>query len=237
VTEAAKPSTSFAAATVLDAWDETDQLRALTLDLSVHGAHLPGQAVKLRTGDRRESFFALANAAHPDGRVELLIKRGPDVANLLIGAAARGATIEASPPLGRGFPVAEAIGRDVLLFAAGSGISPVRSLLQHLIMRRGELGQIALYYGQRRPEEFAYRREHEAWTRAGVKVALCLSGDAAGWSGLRGHVQVVAASRGFDGAIAKDSVAFVCGMKGMVEGVRQAVGAAGVPADRVFLNF
>jgi NAD(P)H-flavin reductase len=106
-----------------------------------------------------------------------------------------------------------------------------------MVMRRGEFGRIALYYGQRRPDEFAYRREHEAWARAGVTLALCVSGTDEGWPGPRGHVQDVAVSRGFDGALADDTVAFVCGMKGMVEGVRQVLGAGGLPAGRVFLNY
>ena len=58
------------------------------------------------------------------------------LADEIIAAAKPGARIPASAPFGSGFPVEEAHGRDVILFAAGSGITPVRALLQWLLARR-----------------------------------------------------------------------------------------------------
>ncbi|HYG68737.1 MAG TPA: oxidoreductase, partial [Anaeromyxobacteraceae bacterium] len=186
--------TETAPAAVLAAWDETAELRAVRLALppAFAAQHVaPGQVVKAHTRDG-EAFFALSTAPSPDGRVELLVKRGGRVADAVVAAAVPGATLEVTPPFGEGFPIAEARGRDVLLFAAGSAIAPVRALVQAIVGRRDEFGRVTLFYGQRHGAGFAYRGEHLAWERKGVRVILCPSGADDAWTGVRGRVQEVA---------------------------------------------
>src|SRR5437868_1063346 len=103
---------------VLDARDETPSLRALILDgneAARHHMH-PGQVVKIKNGGG-EGYFALANAPG-SGRLELLVRRGGNVGDELIAQGRAGVRVQASAPFGRGFPVAEGEGRDLLLFAA-----------------------------------------------------------------------------------------------------------------------
>ncbi len=225
-------------APVLDAWDETAMLRAIRLELGRLGENHrgPGQVVKVRT-PAGEGYFALASAPAPDRRADLLAKRGGRIADAAVAAAAPGGALELSAPFGKGFPVAEAEGRDVLLFAAGSGIAPIRSLVQHLLGRRERFGRVTLFYGQRRGADFAYRREHPAWERGGVRVVLCPSREDDAWEGVRGYVQEVARTLAFGGSSPGDSVAFVSGMHAMVDDVRAVLGRAGVPPARVHVNF
>jgi NAD(P)H-flavin reductase len=192
--------------------------------------------LKIRTSGG-EGFFALASAPHPSGRVDLLLKRGGRVADTALAAAAPGAALEVSAPFGRGFPVEEARGRDVLLFAAGSGIAPIRALVQHLTADREAFGRITLFYGQRHGADFAYVREHLSWERRGVRVVLCPSAEDSAWRGLRGRVQEVAASLAFGGAPPGDAVAYACGMTAMVEDVRATLARSGIPPGRVHANF
>jgi sulfhydrogenase subunit gamma (sulfur reductase) len=125
----------------------------------------------------------------------------------------------------------------VLLFAAGSGIAPIRALVQHVLAHRQEFDRVTLFYGQRHGADFAYRREHLAWERGGVRVVLCPSGEDEAWPGVRGRVQEVARSLAFGGVPPERSVAFVCGMTAMVDDVRATLSRAGIPPDRVHLNF
>ncbi|HZZ85052.1 MAG TPA: oxidoreductase [Anaeromyxobacteraceae bacterium] len=231
--------TTFAPAAVLAAHDETPALRAIALQLppALAAAHRrPGQVVKLRT-PAGESFFALSSAPRADGQVELLVKRGGRVADRAIALAEPAAVLEVSPPLGKGFPVEEARGKDVLLFAAGSGIAPIRALVQHLLAHRAEAKRVTLFYGQRHGSEFAYLPEHLDWERGGVRVVLCPSREDDAWRGLRGRVQEVAHALGFGGSEPGESVAFVSGMTAMVDDVRATLARAGVPPERVHLNF
>jgi NAD(P)H-flavin reductase len=236
VTFAAAP---LAEASVLDAWDETPAFRAVRLALlpELARAHeRPGQVVKLHTGSG-EAFFALASAPSPDGVVELLVTRGGRVADAAIDAGRAGERLTVSAPFGNGFRVEEARGRDVLLFAAGSGIAPIRALVQYVLGHRGDCGRVTLFYGQRHGGEFAYRREHLDWERGGVRVVLCPSREDDAWPGVRGRVQEVARSLAFGGAPPERSVAYVCGMTAMVDDVKSTLAGAGIPPERVHLNF
>ncbi len=231
--------TDYAQVPVVDAWDETPTLRGVRLALSPALARhhqWPGQVVKVRT-PAGEAFFALATAPRPDGREELLVKRGMPVADAALARAAPGGLLEITAPFGKGFPLDEAKGRDVLLFAAGSGIGPIRAIVQHILARRDGFARVTLFYGQRRGGDFAYRREHLDWERGGVRVVLCPSGEDDAWQGMSGRVQVVAPTIAFGGSAPEDAVAYVCGMTAMVDDVRRTLARAGLPPDRVHVNF
>ena len=229
----------YAAAEVRDAWDETATFRGIRVALppTLARAHeRPGQIVKAHTA-AGEAFFALATAPGPGDGEELLVKRGGKVADALIAAATPGRRIELTRPFGTGFPVEEAEGRDVLLFAAGSAIGPIRALVQYLVLHRNRFARVTLFYGQRHGAEFAYRVEHLDWERRGVRVVLCPSGEDDAWQGVRGRVQEVARSLAFGGVTPGDAVAFVAGMTAMVEDVRRTLADAGIAPERVHANF
>ncbi|HVP66667.1 MAG TPA: oxidoreductase [Anaeromyxobacteraceae bacterium] len=234
----ASPSTPYERVSVLDAWDETPSLRAIRVALGPLAAShtAAGQVVKIRMPSG-EAYFALASAPSRNGRADLLVKRGGRIADEIVVTALPGSALSLSPPFGKGFPVAEAVGKDVLLFAAGAGIAPIRALVQHLMSRREHYGRVTLFYGQRRGGDFAYRSEHLDWERHGVRVVLCPSGPDDAWQGVRGRVQEVARTLAFGGAPPADGVAFVCGMSAMVNEVKATLKEAGVPPERVHLNF
>jgi len=233
--EAALPATSFHRLAIVDAWDETPTLRGVRLDLGALAPTYarPGQVVKLRARDC-EAYFALASAPSADGSGELLVKRGSPVADAL-AAAAPGTLVEATAPLGDGFPVDAARGRDVLLFAAGAGITPVRALMQWLLAQRCH-GKLALFYGQRSDRDFAYVREHDGWRADGVHLVLCASQPSPSWTGARGYVQTVADELRLHQVGTDNAVAFLCGMRPMVDDVRRVLQQYGLPPERVFLN-
>ena len=225
---------------VADSWDETDTLRGVRLDFGeLAPAHTrPGQVVKLHApGHAKRAYFALGNAPRGDGTGELLVKRGAPVPNAIIDAAQPGQLVDATAPFGEGFPVEKALGRDVLLFAAGSGITPVRAIMQWILDRRHQHGRVALYYGQRSDRDFAYVGEHGDWERAGVHLVLCASQPTATWTGARGYVQTVARELKLHEISTENAVAFLCGMKSMIDAVRVELLHFGLPAERTYLNF
>lgn len=222
------------AASVHEAWDETPALRGLRLALPISVSstyRTAGQYLKLRVGGH-EGWFALASA--PGAPAELLVKRGAAVGDALAGLSP-GAALESSLALGRGFPVEENAGRDLLLLAAGSGITPIRAVVGQVAATRQRYGRVMLFYGQRRPEEFAYRAEERAWQEAGIEVVRVVSRpDGDGWSGATGHVQeALLAAR----PATENAVAFLCGMKPMVAGATEALIGLGLAKERIYLNY
>jgi len=193
-----------------------------------------GQALKV-FHEGVSAYFAIASA-YGNGRApELLLRRGGGIADALIASLQPGSLIEYEGPGGPGFPLEHARGRDVLLVAAGSGLSAIRAVVDTLLDDRAAYERIALFYGQEREDELAYAAQREGWAAAGVDVTVCLHGDEPRWRGSRGFVQDVIIARG-PGVRPEDAVAYLCGMPGMIEGVRDALAPLGLPNGRTYLN-
>lgn len=197
------------------------------------GAHRrPGQYVRLKLPGFEEGLFAIASAPEPGGAsFDFLVKEGSPLTDAL-HAAPVGTRVLLSAPEGPGFPVERAWGRDVLLFATGSGISAIRSLVLVLQRERQRFGRISLYFGVRTPDAFAYSDELEAWSAAGIRVRSTVSRPGrTGWQGLTGYVQAHIDDEPLDQA-----VAFLCGQAQMVSGVTQALRQRGMKASDLHLN-
>jgi NAD(P)H-flavin reductase len=234
----AAPAPIFFSVPVIEAWDETPMLRGLRLELSPELAiqHVaPGQVVQLRVPGGEPGYFALASPPAAAERAELLLKRGGRVADALIDAAREGGELHVTAPQGKGFVIEDAGGRDVLLFATGSGISAIRALL-HQLLANGH-GRVRLYYGQRDLTDFAYTDDWDDWHRAGLQLVPVASRPGPGWNGAVGHVQDVASAAGFGGVDPARTVAYLSGVPGMVEGVREALARFGVPPERIRQNY
>ncbi|HJZ88905.1 MAG TPA: oxidoreductase, partial [Polyangia bacterium] len=128
----------------------------------------PGQYVIARTRGS-EGRFAFASAPSARDGVDILVKHGGTVADALC-TAAPGAKVEISRPGGKGFPIAQANGHGVILCAAGSGVGPIRAVVQVLLARRADYGPITLFHGQRGHGDFAFASEHAAWEHGGIRV-------------------------------------------------------------------
>ncbi len=228
---------------VVAAWDETPHLRGVRLDLTSLRRHheRPGQLLRMRLPGGEVGHFALATAPAPHGSeaqgdVELLLRRGSAPVDELIAALGPGAKVEVSAPFGPGFPIEAANGRPVLMVATGSGITPLRALLHDFLARRGDLGQIALFYGQRVPEDFPYASEHAAWRKAGLDLRLVCSRAGPSWTGERGYVQDALARELASHALPSNTVAYLCGVDKMEIAVRELLAAAKLPTDQILLN-
>jgi len=220
-------------AEVIAAWDEGPLLRAARL--ATLPSYRAGQAIKIYT-ESGGALFALATA-HGHGRApELLLRRGGGVADGLIASLAPGERIAYDGPLGPGFPLEHARGRDVLLVAAGSAISAIRSVIETLIDERASYGRVCLFYGQERPSDFAYADARAAWSNAGIDITLCAHAPDDQWTGARGFVQdaIIEGDLRID---PKNAVAYLCGMPGMVSGVREALAPLGLASERTYLNY
>jgi NAD(P)H-flavin reductase len=179
-----------------------------------------------------EGIYAIASGPETDGATfELLVKAGSDAADTL-AAAPVGTRVEVTAPEGLGFPLARGFGHRLLLFATGSGISAIRSLIQAIRHQRAKFRSVTLYFGARTPDAFAYEDELEEWQRLGIDVVRTVSrAGAPGWRGLTGYVQEHLPDEALE-----DSVAFVCGQPEMVDDVRRALQDRGVPPGHIFEN-
>ncbi|MBE3574351.1 MAG: FAD/NAD(P)-binding protein [Firmicutes bacterium] len=81
-------------------------------------------------------------------------------------------------PYGRGWPMEEIKGHDILVVAGGIGLAPLRGAIGCILAEPENYGRLEILYGARSPEDQIFTYEYAGW-RAHPRVALRLSVDRA----------------------------------------------------------
>ena len=217
-----------------------DAVRAETADVST--LVLGGVDAAFVTG-RPGQFAMVALPAYPplpisisryrQDRIELTIRAAGPATAMVIGLGA-GAELGLRGPLGSGWPLERAVGRDVVIVTGGIGLAPLRPLIDAIRDQRDRFGAVRLYYGARTPADMLYRSELERWT-AGDDIEIALTVDRAdeAWTGPVGVVTHLFDHATWDGSRA---VAFVCGPERMMQATAVSLEERGVSRDRTFVT-
>ncbi|PON73718.1 Phenol hydroxylase reductase [Parasponia andersonii] len=202
-----------------------------------------GQYLQLRVpASEKPSFLAIASPpglAAAKGVFEFLVKSvAGSTAELLCGLK-RGDVVELGPVMGNGFDVDRIQPPEdyptVLIFATGSGISPIRSLIESGFSA-SKRSNVRLYYGARNLQRMAYQDRFKDWESSGVSIVPVLSQPSDNWKGESGYVQ--AAFRRAKQIFNPNSTGVVlCGQKQMTEEITSILVADGVSSDKILKNF
>lgn len=77
-------------------------------------------------------------------------------------------------PFGRGWPLSELRGRDVLLIGGGIGLAPLRPLLMHCLEQRENLDHLVLVYGAKSMSDMVFQKDLENWQEGEeVRTVFC----------------------------------------------------------------
>lgn len=145
-----------------------------------------------------------------------------------------GETLGLRGPYGSSWPLAECVGRDVVIIAGGIGLAPLRPAIYHLLRHRGQFGRIRLLYGSRSPLLLLYEREYADWSRCGMSIEVTVDRAAPGWQGNVGVVTLLVEQlQAFDPA---NCVVLCCGPEVMMRFTAQAALERGVPSSRIFIT-
>lgn len=191
---------------------------------------LAGQYVDVLADGVRRSY-SLANAPRADGILELIIKRYRDghLSQYWFERAKPNDLIRIEGPFGTFFlrgeqPV------NIVFLATGTGIAPVKALLEELAADPASAARhrLSVFWGNREAESFC-------WDPIGLGLDVgfhhLLSGANSAWGGTRGYVQEAAIRQGVD---PDNTVVYACGSQAMIQSARAALLACGLPSRRFF---
>ena len=211
------------------------RLRLLTLDISgLAFEYVAGQAVLVgpHAGAERRPYSIACSPerAAETQTLQLLIAMDGGADDL--GWATRGGRVDVEGPIGT-FTFPARLEQPWILFVAGgTGIAPVRAMLDHAL-RRHPSRKVALLYSTRRSDEFAFveeLREHERDGRLQLHQTVTRD-DSTEWAGRRGRI-----GRSHFEAVLHDAAAtlcFVCGPPSLVSDSAATLGSLGVPEDSI----
>ncbi len=196
-----------------------------------------GQYVRLTAahgGAFEERYYSIASP--PDGgrRFELCITTGEDPIGRYLARARPGERFSCHGPAGD-FGLRKPL-RDSLFIGHGTGVAPLRAMLQTALgdkEARGNL-RLALLLGAQTPDRLFFGRDFSDLEADRDKLHFLpvLSRPTADWTGRRGRVQ--AHLEEALGKFTSDFDIYLCGRPEMVTDLRQRLAQAAVPEEAIF---
>ena len=215
----------------------TPRSRLLTLDLGGQPFDFrPGQAVLIGAPGVPRRPYSIAcspELASETGTLELLIALEDDgTLGAHLPESRPGSPIEVEGPMGTFIVPADLPEQRLLFVAGGTGIAPLRAMIDHLL-RQGAGEGISLLYSARNDHEFAFIEElrgHEQRGRLEIHQTVTREGSAS-WVGFRGRIGL----SHFERVVHEpaNTLCFVCGPRAMVNESVSTLGALGVPAGAI----
>jgi NAD(P)H-flavin reductase len=113
-----------------------------------------GQSVSVQTPatPRTWRFLSPANAPRDDGTLEFHVSAVGRVSGSLVYSTGVGDVLRLGAPVGNGLELDARSQTDVLMLAGGTGLAPLRALVEELALRRARR-RVYLYLGARRADE------------------------------------------------------------------------------------
>ena len=238
---------------------ETDQ--AITVSFKPEAADadqfnfFAGQYLTLKfiiNGKEERRAYSMCSAPHDD-EIAVTIKRvtGGIVSNHIADNLRAGDTVEVMPPQGRFLAKPDpSVRRDYYLFGAGSGITPLMSILRTLLEHEPK-SSVHLLYGNRDEENIIFADQlnvlqsryegqlvvHHTLSRpkkykiGGLKGLF--SGGKPKWTGAIGRIEIKTVQDFIStnpGAV-EDKCYYICGPGQMIDNVEQALLGFGIKKD------
>jgi len=218
---------------VADVVAETGDACSVVLDVPAEATgaftYRPGQFVTVRIPDGDAGSvarcYSLSSSPHAGDPPTITVKREPGghASNWIADNVRPGTVLDTLPPAGTFCP--QSLDTDFLLFAAGSGITPVISILKSALAK-GQ-GRIVLCYANRDEDSVIFGAElGRLEARAGQRLQVVHWLDSAqGPPTVAGMAEIARPYASWE--------AFLCGPDPFMAAVREALGGLGMPAHRV----
>jgi NAD(P)H-flavin reductase len=177
---------------------------------------------------------AISIASDPEGDLLEHTIREVGTVTRALARLRRGDSVGLRGPYGRGWPVREAEGGDLLIVAGGVGLPPLRPVICHSLRHRDRFGRIAVLYGARTPDARIYAGDLERWeSREPGLVRSIVDRADPGWRGRVGVLPVLLDDVSIDPA---RTTAMLCGPEVMMRFVARALVDRGLAPGRIHLS-
>jgi ring-1,2-phenylacetyl-CoA epoxidase subunit PaaE len=225
---------------------ETREAIVVTFDvpeaLAEQFHYQPGQHLTLRTtidGEDVRRSYSICSAVQ-DRRLRIAIKRVPGglFSNWANGRLQPGSVVEVMPPTGHfNVPLAPENRRHYLAVAAGSGITPILSIVKSVLLTEPQ-SRVTLVYGNRSSSSVIFKEELEDLKdlyRERLNLVFVLSREQQDMELFNGRIDRskcdLLLTKWIDPA--DIDYAFICGPHGMMQDVSASLQAHGVPPAHI----
>ena len=126
--------------------------------------YTPGQFVEISIFGIGEAPISICSSPTDKGYFEITVRKVGTLTNALHNLK-KGDIVGVRGPFGRGFPVENFFGNDILIVAGGLGIVPLRGLIGYIMYHRKDFGDVNILLGCKSPKDMLFNDEVGQWGR------------------------------------------------------------------------
>ncbi|MBM3160986.1 MAG: 2Fe-2S iron-sulfur cluster binding domain-containing protein [Bacteroidetes bacterium] len=237
-------SSHFHTLKVNDVRKETKDCVSVSLELPTElktiFSFLAGQyltfKIKLNNTEVRRSYSICSSPFENEWRVAIKQVENGIFSTFANTSLKKGDTLEVMPPMGNFKLTAEDQSKSIVLFAAGSGITPIFSILKS-VLEDGK-GDVTLFYGNKGFNGIIFREELEAWKNKymnRLRIVHVFSRESPGSKIQKGRINKEKSNDLFDAFLANITVdkVFICGPEQMILDVKSSLIEKGVEPSKI----
>jgi ring-1,2-phenylacetyl-CoA epoxidase subunit PaaE len=207
-------------------------------------AYRPGQFLTLLLPLEEKKVrrsYSMSSSPYTDVSLAITIKRVPGgfASNLLLDTIKVDDFLEAMEPAGAFFPKqADDQTRQVVFIGAGSGITPLFSILKSILMVEPE-SEVILIYGSRNEDSIIFNKKLstlQAKYKERLKIVHTLSQPSEEWAGETGRLNkthLLKIIEQFPDLNKNEAEFFICGPEDMMEEAHRALAILAVPEHKI----
>lgn len=189
--------------------------------------YLPGQYIDVIGSEGIRRSYSIANAPREDGKINLQIRKVEQgvMSRYWFETAKQNDLLRFEGPLGT-FCHRETPKANLLFLATGTGIAPVKAMLEQMAKDTSRYQQhvIHVYWGGRTTEDLYWQ---PAFPGLNLRYVPVLSRQAKDWSGKTGYVQDMVMQ---DNIELSDTAVYACGSEAMIHSAQRQLVDAGLNA-------
>lgn len=220
---------------VLDIITETPIIKTLKLKPKEEIIFKTGQFIELTIPGFGEAPFTPSSRPSVKDRMEITVMKVGKVTEK-IHQIKKGDTVGLRGPFGKGYPLDEFMGKEILIVGGGCGFAPIRSLMYSFFERSGDFKKLFFRGGCKSPKEFLYKKETSEWVKRDDLDAILTVDSDEGDKSWKGHVGLVTTILDGIGMDFKTGITIVCGPPIMMKFATAKLVDMGFQESNIYLS-
>ncbi len=190
-----------------------------------------GQFIELSVDGIGEAPFTPSSDPNNKERIEITAM---NVGSVTAGLheIKKGQAVGIRGPYGKGYPLNEFKGKNILIVGGGVGLAPLRSLIFALLSQVNDYKKIYLRYGAKTPGDIIYKDQFSHWQEH-IDIELSVDKGDSGWKGRVGVVTMLLENFKED---LNNTVSIVCGPPVMMKFATLKLRELGFPPENIYLS-
>jgi NAD(P)H-flavin reductase len=137
-------------------------------------------------------------------------------------------------PFGRGWPLEQAHGKNVLIITGGLGCAPSVSIINYIVKRKEQFGKLIILQGVKHSDDLIFREHYAKWAKLpDVQVLLAADVSKPNWPGFTGLITELIDQIQID---TQNTICMMCGPEAMMVAAVKRLEQEQLPGNVIYTN-